>query len=175
MKRPQSSRKSGRRQRRDDPMALTQCRACGHGVSRNAAACPNCGEPIKKSPGSYGSWGCLLIIIVMMGACFHSVTTRSAEENLRHINNPDAWRSDDASSMAWTMMRGFVRDQLKAPKTADFPLMPLSLERDGQKHRIRGSVDSDNSFGAMIRTHFRGEVEPTSREQSRLNEPGSPA
>lgn len=29
-------------------MALKACKECGHQVSKNAAACPSCGNPIKK-------------------------------------------------------------------------------------------------------------------------------
>ncbi len=151
-------------------MALTQCRACGHGVSRNAAACPNCGEPVKKPRDNYGTWGCLLIVIVMMGACFNSIANKAHEERLRHINDPNAWRGDDASGMAWVMICDFVEKQLRSPATADFPHAPAAIERDGQKYRIWGHVDSENAFGAMIRTPFRGEVEQIARDRWQLNE-----
>ena len=44
-------------------MALIRCKECGKEVSRNAAACPNCGAPIKKKGTSLGA-GCLTILIL---------------------------------------------------------------------------------------------------------------
>lgn len=57
--------------------------------------------------------------------------------------------------------REFVRGQLKAPATADFsPVSPPDLDTTTQGYRWIGSVDSENSFGANLRTRFTCEGPP---------------
>ena len=58
----------------------------------------------------------------------------------------------DASMMA----ESFVRDHLKAPSTAKFARFSkdnVSRKENGD-FVVLGYVDSQNSFGAMIRTHY---------------------
>lgn len=42
-------------------MALIKCKGCGRPVSRKAAACPHCGEPIRKSKGC----GRLVLLLIL--------------------------------------------------------------------------------------------------------------
>ena len=56
-----------------------------------------------------------------------------------------------------------VRDQLKAPDTADFSDTEAE-KAGGSKYVVRGAVDSENSFGAKLRAqwicdaeHIRGD------------------
>lgn len=43
-------------------MALIKCKECGKEVSNQAAKCPNCGAPVKKSIGGFG-----LVVLIFMG------------------------------------------------------------------------------------------------------------
>ena len=45
-------------------MAMINCKECGQEVSNKAAACPNCGAPIKKK----GIGASIARIILMLGA-----------------------------------------------------------------------------------------------------------
>ena len=62
------------------------------------------------------------------------------------------------------MMERFVKQRLKAPSTADFPGVwdgrgdHVTYLGD-QKYRVRSYVDSENSFGAMLRMNFVGEIQ----------------
>lgn len=65
------------------------------------------------------------------------------------------------------MAQKFVKDRLKSPSTADFgsvfddyqsPENVVTVLGRG-KCRVRAWVDSQNSFGATIRTHFTCELE----------------
>lgn len=83
------------------------------------------------------------------------------------------WKSDDASIMAYVMMEDFVKRQLKAPASADFPSFSDGRDRHitrlaGQKYRITSWVDAQNGFGAKIRNHFIGEIEQTSEDKWHL-------
>jgi len=76
----------------------------------------------------------------------------------------------DAAS-AWVMCQSFVEDRLKAPRTAKWPWGYTDYVTDlgGGRYRIKAYVDSQNSFGAMLRTHFTAEVEWTGGDNWRLN------
>lgn len=52
----------------------------------------------------------------------------------------------------------FVKDQLKSPATAEFS-ETSSSELGQERWRVEGAVDSENSFGAMIRNTYVCEVE----------------
>lgn len=55
--------------------------------------------------------------------------------------------------------RSFVQDRLKAPSTAKFPVSPLAVRVAGPATwDIRGYVDAQNAFGAMLRNDYRCSV-----------------
>ncbi len=66
---------------------------------------------------------------------------------------------DPSDSEAYVMSHQFVRNSLKAPRTAKFPYSGdegVSISKSSDNvYAIRGYVDSENSFGAMIRTEYR--------------------
>lgn len=57
---------------------------------------------------------------------------------------------------AWSRAQSAVRSQLKTPGVAEFPWDPDpgSFKRTADGYVISGYVDSQNSFGAMLRTRF---------------------
>ena len=63
--------------------------------------------------------------------------------------------SQVTSSRAWQIAKDMVKDKLKSPSTADFPWTEdrYTMLKDSAI-MIIGHVDSQNSFGAMIRTNF---------------------
>lgn len=78
--------------------------------------------------------------------------------------DPDAWKTKDNKTMAYTMMQGFVNEYLKSPGSAKFEWISepdCKIERDETTYVITSWVDSQNSFGALVRTKFNGMVEQT--------------
>jgi hypothetical protein len=56
---------------------------------------------------------------------------------------------------AYIMMEKFVKEKLKSPKTAEFePISTITFKNEGNVWAFVGYVDSQNSFGALIRTNF---------------------
>ena len=53
----------------------------------------------------------------------------------------------------------FVKDRLKSPGTADFS--DTEREGSGRTWTVRGSVDSQNSFGAVVRNTYTCKVHAT--------------
>lgn len=59
------------------------------------------------------------------------------------------------TTQGWITAKDFVTAKLKSPSTADFPSQPLSYRMEGDSVIVmKGYVDSQNSFGAEIRTTF---------------------
>ena len=69
-------------------------------------------------------------------------------------NNGKPREPDEIS--AFVMSEEFVKNRLKAPATADFPWYDRSFVSDlgGGRFKVSANVDSKNSFGAKIRTHY---------------------
>lgn len=67
------------------------------------------------------------------------------------------------SSMAYVMSQKFIRQRLKTPTTAKFPWSSdpaVKIQYAGDcKHKIQAYVDSQNGFGAMIRTTYYIELQ----------------
>jgi hypothetical protein len=61
----------------------------------------------------------------------------------------------------------FIAKRLKAPSTADYD---LEVTGGPDRYTVTGTVDSENSFGAKIRSKVTCVVEPTSSDQWRLIE-----
>ena len=65
------------------------------------------------------------------------------------------------------MSHYFVKKNLKAPSTADFPVFRETAVDDlgGGRFRVTSYVDAQNSFGAQIRTNYtcvvKGEEDST--------------
>jgi len=76
--------------------------------------------------------------------------------------DPNAWKTKDNKTMAYTMMQEFVKDNLVSPASAKFEWISepdCKISRNEHLYLISSWVDSQNSFGAMLRTQFEGAVE----------------
>lgn len=70
-------------------------------------------------------------------------------------DDPEPDVEDDIA--AEVMCEEFVKDRLKAPATAEFS--DQHAESIGeQRWDVTGSVDSENSFGALIRSSYRCDI-----------------
>lgn len=128
-------------------MALTKCPECKKEISSKAKACPNCGYEMKSKGG-----GCLWTIGMAI-AIFILFSIFSY-----YLNEGDTDTVTYSKSLAYNYAEDFVKEKLKSPSTAKFPGL---LDRD--KHiaktsegvyKIYSWVESQNSFGATIRTRF---------------------
>ncbi|MCK5215925.1 MAG: hypothetical protein KAR05_11315 [Candidatus Omnitrophica bacterium] len=87
--------------------------------------------------------------------------------------DPNAWLTEDNSIEASVMMQDFVKARLKSPASAKFPGV-FEGSQDHVKHMgnqeyvIDSYVDSQNGFGAMIRTYFRCKIKQVSDDSWRL-------
>ncbi|MEL0120915.1 MAG: hypothetical protein VXB01_18420, partial [Opitutae bacterium] len=83
--------------------------------------------------------------------------------------------SNDDKISAWVMAKDFVKERLKSPSTADFGGVfsdyqdPDSVVTvlGGGKYVVRAWVDSQNGFGATIRTRFVCKLEDMGNDRWR--------
>ncbi|MEX0685754.1 MAG: SH3 domain-containing protein [Balneolales bacterium] len=98
---------------------------------------------------------------------------KAEQQRQRAAERATAWQRQDNSNAAYINIEDFVEDRLVSPSTAEFPGV-LDGRRDhvqylgNHRYRIRSYVDSQNRFGATLRTHFVGEIRQTSERNWRL-------
>ena len=68
---------------------------------------------------------------------------------------------------ACSITEKFVSDRLKAPTTATFPRGNCSAAKTDKSWTVRGYVDSQNSFGAMLRGKYFATVRTTEWKNGR--------
>jgi hypothetical protein len=80
--------------------------------------------------------------------------SRERAEKAKRERIASLCKKDSIRSTAYVMARDFVTDRLKAPSTAEFPYgSGYSVSFVGEcSFVVTGYVDSQNGFGAMIRT-----------------------
>lgn len=84
---------------------------------------------------------------------------REAEKAREEAQNLKKKCSNDIS--AFVMSQSFVKDRLRAPATADFPsILDAKVSATGDcRFKVHAYVDSQNGFGAMIRTRYTADIE----------------
>lgn len=104
----------------------------------------------------YKKWWGILFIIFALGALANIANQQSPNTS----TTVEKAKKTDNSIMAWAMSHEFVRPMLKSPSTAKFgPFEESSVTHMGdEKYRIVAYVDSQNSFGAMLRTYYTCEL-----------------
>jgi len=133
-------------------MALKKCKECGKEISSDADKCPNCGKPQKKR-NALGYFVAIIIIIGFIG------WITSTLENTNSTTTQTA--IEDLPKLAFYKSQEYMRGYLKGPAGADFPYYDsASVKRvagdgKGTMFEVTSYVDSQNSFGAKIRTTYK--------------------
>ena len=99
----------------------------------------------KSQPSSGSTIGGLILILFIVGAVIYGCSNSGSDSS-----DPD---DGGGGSMAEQMCEQFVTDRLKAPSTAEFPGGEVT-DVGADEYEVVGSVDSQNGFGAMIRTGY---------------------
>jgi hypothetical protein len=78
---------------------------------------------------------------------------------LENRNTPSSATYSSGKSDAWVIAKEFVKRNLKSPSTASFGglgeqnfLTNITIE--GSTYKVKGWVDSQNGFGAIVRSNF---------------------
>lgn len=121
------------------------------------------------------------VILVVFGLMF-AVTViinrieMASDEGVQERSAPSrpSYVSEDNSTMAYIMIQDFVKDRLKSPSTAEFPGARERRQHtkrlgDG-RYGINSWVESQNSFGAQIRTRFAAIIRQTGEDTWQLEQ-----
>jgi len=131
------------------------------------------GDPPKDESGVAGTTGnqgekkkpsaAVQLIGLFIGMGIMIALLSGGEEPV--ANASDCWGNDKSDSIFYA--EEAVKKRLRSPGTAKFPWRaPDIAPIDGQKcaWRVTGYVDSQNGFGAMVRTSYTVEVTFTGKE-----------
>jgi hypothetical protein len=121
-----------------------KCSACQSDISKNASICPHCRSKVKGGCNFVGVlvfFGTILFIVFALSGCTSSSSTPTST-------------SHDNASMAYVQAENFVKLSLKSPSTAKFPFFGEGKETTTDTYIVDSYVDSQNGFGAMIRSNF---------------------
>jgi hypothetical protein len=152
----------GKQKKHGNNGAIINCSECGKLISDKASACPHCGNPInwyadneivnplsfQKKPETkhifrFGVTMAVIYVIYLFSKCPDSSSTSSEYYG-------------DSKISAYTSAEIFIKSRLKSPATAKFqPFDESMVSYSGDEYIVTGYVDSQNSFGALIRSHFR--------------------
>ena len=141
-------------------MALIDCPECGKQVSDSAPSCPHCGYQLindepeyvfpkkrRKIP-SLGWAGIILAIFIIWAMAKNCGGDSDTSNKTKIYDGHDAYLESQS----------FVKKHLKSPSTAEFPYynrVKNNVKYLGtNKYKIDSYVDSQNSFGATIRTNY---------------------
>lgn len=133
-------------------MALVKCEECKNEVSNKADKCPNCGVKIKQGKGCLW-WIGVLFVVIAVGYGIEVSTKDTSGSNTTSTQG-----STSDLFLVYRYAEDAVKKDLKSPTTAEFPgrserVNHVNYLGDGE-YKVNSWVDSQNSFGAIIRTNF---------------------
>ncbi len=95
-----------------------------------------------------------IIIIVIAGTVIYRDRTPSSTSGSKNTSTV----SSSNKILAYLLAEDYVKQSLKAPRTAQFPRSSEYINHirylGAGRYEINSWVDSQNSFGALIRTDF---------------------
>ncbi len=98
-------------------MALTQCKECGHEISKKAEKCPQCGVPQKKKTSAF-TW--LLLILIIFGV-------------YGYIKNPSNTGSQSVTTESSTAPAG---SQSVTAESSTVPAFDTSPEKQAERKQF---------------------------------------
>ncbi|MFA6023934.1 MAG: hypothetical protein WC777_01830 [Candidatus Gracilibacteria bacterium] len=129
------------------------CKACLQEIPKKATKCSHCGQ--KQSISNC----CAVPLVIFLVIFFLGMLGQALDE--MGVNQPSStpeFRTEASDFEAYLMAKHFVEATLKSPTTAEFPSTmfddPYTVSKEADVYTIYSYVDSQNGFGAMIRTYY---------------------
>ena len=144
-------------------MTLVKCPDCSADVSTSSPKCMRCGCPVGPQPirlsGRLLQAGVLVLCCAAAVGVVALVVSPSNHGATASRSGTTAASNVDVHG-AWAYIQLFVEKRLKSPGSADFPFGGHRHVKSlgGGRYSFDSYVDSQNSFGAKLRTHFEGVI-----------------
>ncbi|MBI2120390.1 MAG: zinc ribbon domain-containing protein [Parcubacteria group bacterium] len=144
------------------------CSQCGQSIPTGGIYCPTCGKKLvsenthqpstthnldKKPNTTLWNIGSIFvfIFILLFFVGVMSPDTPNTTSSQSGSNSPDII-NDDID--VFIQAKNFVKQGLKSPSTAVFPVLCDCVTKNGSVYTVSSFVDSQNSFGAMLRSNW---------------------
>lgn len=115
----------------------------------------------NNSPQGFPVAGCIILIVIAVilfftvKSCFFGKEESNFEKLEKEIQQEKENRKIDAFSYAEIC----IKQNLKAPASAIFHMLETRVwELNDSTYRVKGPVDSQNEYGALLRYHFSCDV-----------------
>lgn len=123
------------------------CPECATEIPVEAKKCPHCRSKISASTEKSKR---VLVGIILISFCVSLMAIGAAGDSAPSVPAVQ----DPSEIIAFAVSQGFVESTLKAPSTAKFSSQRDVADLGEGRYRVRSYVDSQNGFGAMIRSDW---------------------
>jgi hypothetical protein len=99
----------------------------------------------------------IILIIIFAPILLLLIDSITGDVKASEPSNPkiEVVEEEDHNIEAFVYCQQTVEANLKSPSTAEHPYMSdISITKEGNFYIINGFVDSQNSYGAMLRTNY---------------------
>lgn len=119
------------------------CSFCKKEIEPGAIKCPHCQSDLRSWFSRHPLITILLILFVGIPTFFVIISPSDGKNPL----------DSKKEIVVERITRNLIKDNLKAPSTAEFGY-PATETKDGKTFVVTQSVDSQNSFGAMLKSYY---------------------
>lgn len=170
-------------------MIATKTCCCGQEIEYEAefareGCCPNCGaalveerlvpSPPAKRKRTRLPWFGLAVIVALLAVCVIG-PERIMDGCLKGVEKIGAARKamerERAKRRLYVLATNEVTQRLKSPRTAVFDgpdAVSVNWGEHANYRSLRGYVDSQNGFGALVRMNWEVQISPSSDEVYRV-------
>ncbi len=137
--------------------ARIKCKECKKNFPATMDKCVHCGAKAPRWPAVVGK----LFLLLIVGIIVLTIFSEDPDDTKKSTSNSTSQTVGNDQAGAWASTKFFIKNELKSPKSADFPwYSDQTVQHLGNGlYRVRSYVDAQNSFGALIRTHFEVKIQ----------------